>query len=461
MASSATSLAAAEKNGDSPPYQSTTIYDEILAIKVRLAEDRDKGINGLQIAVLTEFLDCLQQYAAAQSGNVVGPSSMQGLSLSDFPRPGASGNGEGPSRSSPILEDMHQPSQPIPAYSAVDTPRAPHRIRIRQISRIPDLEYEPLDVAFDPLSRIARVAVADLYSRVRFFLVRGHNGSDSTAVISLNMATTGMHMTLSPSAPPRLAVVAEGANQAPAMGVSVVRHDLETFQKGSVVIADYSHGSRVVTFKQSGGRPFSFSRDGAYLAARGPRGRVEIVSGLDGRGVTVVRSHTEEVVDAKFTADGSGLVSMSRDGTLRVTSTATWHGTAKLEVAEWRNPVLLALPAAKGRVVLSVWGRSVYLWDPDTEALDKWDLDAGEGVTTESWPLAASPDLRYLCCRNEQGADIREVVSGRVLCRLKFESGFATAAGWSADSKMLALGWMSGGVMGQGKGRVDIWEIID
>jgi len=462
---SATSLAAAEKSGESPPYATTSISDEILAIKSRLAEDRDSDINGLQIVALSEFLDCLQRYAASQAG-MLSPTAMSNLAISSVSRPGPStAIGEELSRVSTTIEDSFQPGHPIPAYSVVDVPAAPQRIHLRHVSRVPVLEFEPIDVVFDTQSPILRVGIADLYSRVRFFNVRGSPSSkpaEDLATLSSQVGTTGQHLTLTRMGPPRLAVVTEGPI-GPDPGEN--QHDGEHFLKPVLNIYNYATGSRVAQVKRAGVRPFSFSPDGTYLAVRGPRGRVEIVSAANGKGVAVVRSHTDEVVDAKFTSDGSALVTMSRDGTLRVTSTATWQGISKLEVAEWRNPVFLALPLTQSNVIVSVWGRKVYLWNPDTGALDKWDLDLGDentGATAnEGWPLAASPNLKYLCCRTEQGADVREVASGRVLCRLGFGAGFATSAAWSADSRILALGRMVGGVFGVGTGRVDFWEVID
>jgi WD40 repeat protein len=306
--------------------------------------------------------------------------------------------------------------------------------------------------------------VADFYSRIRFFNVRNPKtpaGSQGVATLAYTSHTNGLYLRLAPAGPPRLAVLTElpSSNDLAEQG-----HDGVHFNKATVNVHDYgtNTGGRVAQLRQGSVRPFDFSADGKLLAVRGSRGRIEVVMTNGGKGVAVVRGHTDEVVDARFTSDGTGLVSISKDGTLRVTSTTTWQGTAKLEMPEWRNPVFLAVPATSSNIVMTAWGRRMYLWNPETGALDKWRLDGeGDEAATEGWPLAASPDLRFLCCRTDQGADVREVASGRVLCRLGFGAGFATAAAWSADSKMLALGRIVGGNFGQGQGRIDFWEVIE
>ncbi|KAH6670348.1 hypothetical protein F5X68DRAFT_224919 [Plectosphaerella plurivora] len=451
------SLAQAETTGDSPPYASTSINNDILALKARLADDRDMDTNGVQVAVISEFLDSLQRYASAHSGNVVGPS-MANQALGEA---SGSGNLDAPGSSAPFGE-VPGPGLPIPAYSAVDIPRAPHRIHLRHVSRLPDLEYEPLDIVFDPASKVPRVAVADFYSRVRFFHVRDPKaaaGNQDLATLAQTMPSNGVHLRIAPTGPPRFAVLTE----TPIISdLAEQGHDGVHFNKSTINVHDYPSAGRVAHIRRSNVRPFDFSIDGKLLAIRGSRGRIEVLTTTGGRGAAVVRGHTDEVVDARFTSDGTGLVSMSKDGTLRVTSTTTWQGTAKLEILEWRNPVFLAVPATGSSIVMSAWGRQVYLWNPDTGALDKWRLDGGEDEgATEGWPLAASPDLRFLCCRTDQGADVREVASGRVLCRLGFGAGFATAAAWSQDSKMLALGRIVGGNFGIGSGRIDFWEVIE
>lgn len=463
----ATSLAQSEKTGESPPYASTSINTDILALKARLADDRDMDTNGLQVAAIGEFLDSLQRYASVHSGNVVAASMSSSTALvpgsTSGHAPGDAGLLGSPG-SSALFDDATGLGGPIPAYSAVDVPRAPHRIHLRHISRLPDLEFEPLDIVFDPHGKVPRVAVADFYSRVRFFNVRNPKATAANkdiASLAQTSLTNGVHLRLTPAGQPRLAVLTENAVFA---DLAENGHDGIHFQKSSINIHDYGTSmQRVAQIRQSNVRPFDFSADGRLLAVRGSRGRIEVLPVTGGRGVAVVRGHTDEVVDARFTSDGTGLVSMSRDGTLRVTSTTTWQGTAKLEMPEWRNPTFLAVPAGPSNVVVSAWGRSMYLWNPESGALDKWRLDGDvdDPTTAEGWPLAASPDLRFLCCRTEQGADVREVASGRVLCRLGFGAGFATAAAWSADSRMLALGRIVGGSFGQGQGRIDFWEVIE
>ncbi|KAL2156955.1 hypothetical protein VTH06DRAFT_1615, partial [Thermothelomyces fergusii] len=56
------------------------------------------------------------------------------------------------------------------------------------------------------------------------------------------------------------------------------------------------------------------------------------------------------------------------------------------------------------------------------------------------WPLAVSPDCRYLACRNEDGFDVMDVQTG------KFRGAFAcagppiTAAAFTSDGSKIAVG---------------------
>ncbi|KAM0321423.1 hypothetical protein ACHAQA_010139 [Verticillium albo-atrum] len=489
----ATGVNQAEQTGDSPPYATTSIVPEILEIKMRLAEDRDRGANAVQALTLTEFLEALQRFASRQSGNLVPPNSTdhQGsMAVSDaasfqdsaggggsggggsgsFYAPGGSSRPPSPGQDSIAVDDL---TQPTPAYSAIQLPPAPQRMDLLHVSRLPTLGSEVLGVAFDATARVPRVAVTVYHQRVRFFHMKIPEGKTIVQQLAGRFNINGTSMCLSPVGP-LIAVVQEHMDD---MSLSVytrfetlrprdVVHDGKTFADPEVVVINYAKQLPVMSpMRWPGARPFAFSPDGTWLAARGVRGRVEVVDVTNrGKGVGVVRGHTEDVFDARFTADGGELVTMGRDGTLRVTSTRTWQGTAKLEVAEWRNPVFLAVSATAGGsgVVVSVWGRRVYLWNPNTGALDKWSLDGYGGNSGEGWPLAASPDLRLLCCRTEQGADVRETATGRVLCRMGFGQGFASTAAFSKDSKYLTVGRaVTGHNSKESMGRVDFWEIIE
>ncbi|KAM0281835.1 hypothetical protein ACHAQH_003324 [Verticillium albo-atrum] len=480
----ATGVNEAEQMGDSPPYATTSIVPEILEIKVRLAEDRDRNVNTVQALVLTEFLEALQRFAYRQSGNLVPPPTEQqsssaiseGASL-----PGGSGGGGGggagsfhtPGDSSrapsPGLDGIEVGDliRPTPAYTAIRLPPAPQRMDLRHVSRLPTLESEVLGVAFDATARVPRVAVTVYHQRVSFFHMKIPPGKTAREQLAGRFNINGTYMCLSPVGP----LIAAAQEHMEDLSFSAYSrfettkrrealHDGRTFQDPEVVIIDYSKQTPAMQqLRWAGARPFAFSPDGLWLAVRGVSGRVEVWEvAKGGRGIGIVRGHTEDVFEARFTADGSGIVSMSRDGTLRVTSTSTWRGTAKLEVPEWKNPVFLAVSTV-GDVVVSVWGRKVYLWNPDTGALDKWSLDGPGG---EGWPLAASPDLRFLCCRTEQGADVREMATGRVLCRMGFGQGFASTAAFSAGGKYLSVGRVVGGHhVKDSLGRVDFWEIIE
>ncbi|EGX91111.1 Quinoprotein amine dehydrogenase [Cordyceps militaris CM01] len=120
-------------------------------------------------------------------------------------------------------------------------------------------------------------------------------------------------------------------------------------------------------------------------------------------------------------------------------------------------PALLGV-TPDGNVVVSVWGDVVYRWHHATGAVDSFSLGARR--VREGWPVALSPDCRFLLCRNDEGVDVSDAHAGRLLFTVNFSRGFLTAAAFSADAKFLALGkassWVGPKVL---QSTLDIWRL--
>ncbi|ATY58547.1 Quino amine dehydrogenase [Cordyceps militaris] len=123
-----------------------------------------------------------------------------------------------------------------------------------------------------------------------------------------------------------------------------------------------------------------------------------------------------------------------------------------------RAPPALLGVTPDGNVVVSVWGDVVYRWHHATGAVDSFSLGARR--VREGWPVALSPDCRFLLCRNDEGVDVSDAHAGRLLFTVNFSRGFLTAAAFSADAKFLALGkassWVGPKVL---QSTLDIWRL--
>lgn len=182
----------------------------------------------------------------------------------------------------------------------------------------------------------------------------------------------------------------------------------------------------------------------------------------------IVMSHLDEVTKVAFLPAGSNgagagagagaaggaraLVSAGKDGQVRVTDVDSGRTLKKIEVpvVGARFPVSILQVSPDGTLVVTVWGRDVVLWYLDSGRVHTYNLDAVR--VHEGWPMAVSPDCRYLMCRNEEGFDVMEVQTG------KFRGGFAvsgqpiTSATFDSTGTRLATGDYSGGLQ--------IYEIV-
>lgn len=210
--------------------------------------------------------------------------------------------------------------------------------------------------------------------------------------------------------------------------------------------------------------PAAVSADGNALAATDAQNVVLIfetipgVTGMPGKlpnkKVAAIVNHAEPT-HVQFTPDGSHVVTLTRDGTVRISQTSTGRTVRRMEVdgvvtATGKGPRALGV-SPDGRVVVSVWSRAVYIWEHEAGRMSSWELNKVRSV--EGWPLAISPDCRLLACRTEDGLDISDVYSGQILGEVETAAGIdglVTAAGFSSDGKILAVGRYNG--------MVDLWN---
>ena len=243
-------------------------------------------------------------------------------------------------------------------------------------------------------------------------------------------------------------------------GLNAANHDGINFKKPVIYLGDYINGRKVPVAKWAGAKPLAFSDDGNWLAVGSTRGRVGLVdcSANINRSSVVIPCHLDEVTHAVFTPDSKLLITQSRDGTIRITNVKTRVSIAKLETDTWKKPLFLGT-SPDGALIVALWGDTVFHWNHATAALESYSLSGRR--TREGWPVAVSADCRFLCCRTDDGVDVSDLYSGRVLYTIKFQNGFVTAASFSWDGKYLILG-KAASCMGLkvGTSTLDVWELV-
>ncbi|KAK2045445.1 ribosome assembly protein 4 [Colletotrichum somersetense] len=438
----ATHLRRAEEAGESPPYATSAILQEIDALKEILNRPSPQE-QAASPSSLGTFLDFLKTYIDNQS-TTVPVSDIARLSV------GASNAGASTysmSGSSSVNGDQYAVPTLLPA--------APSPVTFRHIGKIVmNLEKEPVDIRFTSANEPTAFAVSSFYMDIAIF-------DASTGRRTRSIKVKGVHMVFSPMRD-SVAVTTEhledGTHRIPKMIPTT--HDMVHFDKPVLYVVDWvrdnSPGAKRFMLQWHGIRPYSFSPDGQLLAIKGVRNRVEIVTSAKGQGYSVLRSHTDEVTHAEFTADGIRLVTMSRDGTLRVSSVESGRNIAKIEIEHWRNPLQLAVSPTG--VIASIWGREVTIWDYETGAMNGYNLETARG--SEGVPLAISPDLRWVAYRSDNGADVTDLATGKVVYSARLESGFAVSAAFSGNSQYLVVGrCMNGHHARTDSGILNTWEI--
>jgi hypothetical protein len=419
-------------NGDAPPYSASQILQDITALQAQLGED--SNTNELQGYIWAEFLDALKEYTEQQSGSLLVPAA-HGGAISDV----ASGRASIASDRSAAYRNSHEHISRV----------VPPAIHLRHLKKAPLADKEPWEVVFTT-APTPTVAVSNFVSNISFVNTRAESlkGPENAA---------GIHMKFSPGT--KLMTMVNEKNMDDVFRSQEMLHD-GNFRQPVLKVYDYGRGRTLFELRWNGIKPLCFSPNGRLLAIAAPRGRIKIVDcgQLRASDVTIC-CHLDEVTNAAWTSDGTMLVSMSKDGTIRLTEPQTGTAISKLEVDSWRNPTALAV-APDNKLVASVWGTSVTLWNHETGALDTYSLSSVR--TREGWPMSISPDCRWLACRTDEGVDVSDLLTGMVLFTFRFISGFATDAAFSADGRYFAVTKFVPGKYrhGIGEGQLDMWEIV-
>lgn len=193
--------------------------------------------------------------------------------------------------------------------------------------------------------------------------------------------------------------------------------------------------------------PLAWSPDGLLLAALSDheQSRIYVFALATQLLVRAIPHHIGEVTHLAFMPDGDSLVSLSKDGSCKVTSLGTGRVLGKFEVESRHDPVALQV-SPDGGTIASVWGRDVMIWEHRENRMLSYHL--GDVRATDESVLAISPDCRLLACRAEQGFEVLDLRTGKFRGEIALGTGsFTTAAAFSSDGKLLVLGKHNGEVI--------------
>ncbi|GKU03652.1 ribosome assembly protein 4 [Fusarium langsethiae] len=431
-----------------PGYSSSQILQEAATLRSKYLGESDSEDYRVesQRTIITEFLDAVHGFISESSSAIPPPPPADDEESRDVSNSNSSFANPETIASSPHSE-TNEP--PIPDYNAIGiTSTTPLRISLRHLAKKELSNHEVIETAYLSRHGTCTFATQTLESPTRFYDMKVNQ-------VSCLQNQHGVSMIFSRNGR-QWAYLSEEDGK----GLNAANHDGVNFKKPVIYLGDYINGRKVPVAKWPGAKPLAFSQDGNWLAVGSTKGRVGLVdcSANINRASVVIPCHLDEVTHAVFTPDSKLLITQSRDGTIRITNVKTRASIAKLETDTWKKPLFLGT-SPDGEIIVAVWGDTIFHWNHGTAALESYNLSGRR--TREGWPVAVSADCRFLCCRTDDGVDVSDLYSGRVLYTIKFQSGFVTAASFSWDGKYLILG-KAASCMGLkvGTSTLDVWELV-
>ncbi|MCZ7579184.1 MAG: hypothetical protein M5U18_19940 [Dehalococcoidia bacterium] len=151
--------------------------------------------------------------------------------------------------------------------------------------------------------------------------------------------------------------------------------------------------------------------------------------------------HADDVLTARFSPDGSRVVTGSADRTARIWNAATGELLAVL--AGHRSNVVSAIFSPKGDRVLTVsWQGDGRIWDAGTGHL----LAAFDNGEPGGFGSSFSPDGRVVLTTAGPGAQLRAAESGRLLAQPRGHSEWIHDAAFSPDGERIVTASYDGTV---------------
>lgn len=430
-----------QPDAELPPYDSSQILQATYTLRDRLDHDSDNEDSRVQSqrTLLTEFVEALNEFIEQTSTSVIQPRD-RGASLST------------PSTGPPpaTVSSLSSETEDVPDYHAIGIANpTPLRIALRHLAKKELSNNEIIQVTYLVRHSQPTIAVSTMVPPTRFFDMSANQVSclSNQHGVDMLFARNGRHWSYLCEEDPK--------------DLQAFLHDGVKFKKPVVYMGDYINGRRLQQARWPGVRPLAFSHDTHWLAIAGSRGRIALFDVRSGGALEktiLLNIHLDDVSLAVFTPDNSSLVTASRDGTIRLTNHHEQKSIAKLETDTWQKPLLLGV-TPNSDVIVSIWGDTVFHWNHATAVLESYSLATRR--QREGWPMAMSADCMFLCCRTDDGVDVSDLYSGRVLHTIKFQRGFATSAAFSWDGKYLILGkatnWMG---MRVTMSTLDVWELL-
>jgi WD40 repeat protein/serine/threonine protein kinase len=188
-------------------------------------------------------------------------------------------------------------------------------------------------------------------------------------------------------------------------------------------------------FSPDGTRVVTGSHDQTARVWEVPSARPEGV-GQTGKEVLTLKGHTEWIMSAAYSPDGTRIVTASEDRTARVWDAQTGAELTKLE--GHTNGVMSAAFSPDGtRIVTASRDQTARVWDAGTGK----ELLALKGHT--EWVLSAaySPDgTRIVTASEDRTARVWDAQTGAELTKLKGHTDWVTSAAYSPDGSRIVTG---------------------